>query len=136
MSWQLATTLGLGAWKAYEAYKFAKNPVGYSQSHGLLGDPPITFGSNKERKAGSISTNKRDIRDPIMPRRYSKKRGGKKNGVYQGNKVPGRNGYIKRGTAPGIKTFKKKIRTKSAKKGGSSRLFDMVAPPILSLIHI
>ena len=136
MSWQLATSLGLGAWKAYEAYKFAKDPVGYSQSHGLLGDPPITFGSRKKQRVKSFPSN-RSVGKKLykesdeMPSygRKSRKTGGKR-GVYQGKRVPGRNSYIKRGSAPGIKAYKKKVRTKSAKRGGSSRLFDMVAPPL------
>ena len=66
-----------------------------------------------------------------MPKKYAKKRRSPQGGVYQGKRVPGRSGYIKRGSAPGIKTFKKKIRTKSAKRGGSSKLFDMVAPPLV-----
>ena len=141
MSWQLATSLGLGAWKAYEAYKFAKDPVGYSQSHGLLGDPPITFGSRKKQKTskplwtGSKLEKKgfkklyKDTDEMPSYGRKTRKRGGK-GGVYQGKRVPGRNGYIKRGSAPGIKTYKKKVKTKSAKRGGASRLFDMVAPPL------
>ena len=141
MSWQLATSLGLGAWKAYEAYKFAKDPVGYSQSHGLLGDPPITFGARKKQKTskplwtgsklekkGSKKLYKDSDEMPSYGRK-SRKRGGK-GGVYQGKRVPGRNGYVKRGSAPGIKSYKKKVKGKSAKRGGASRIFDMVAPPL------
>lgn len=141
MSWQLATKLGLGAWKAYEAYKFAKDPVGYSQSHGLLGDPPITFGSRKKQKTSkSLWTHSKlekrgskklykDTDEMPSYGRKSRKRGGK-GGVYQGKRVPGRNGYVKRGSAPGIKSYKKKVKGKSAKRGGASRIFDMVAPPL------
>lgn len=141
MSWQLATGIGLGAWKAYEAYKFARDPVGYSQSHGLLGDPPITFGSRKKQKTakplwtGSKLEKKgskklyQDSEEMPSYGRKSRKRGGK-GGVYQGKRVPGRNGYVKRGSAPGIKSYKKKVKGKSAKRGGASRIFDMVAPPL------
>ena len=99
MSWQLATKLGLGAWKAYEAYKFAKDPVGYSQSHGLLGDPPITFGSRKKQKTSkSLWTHSKlekrgskklykDTDEMPSYGRKSRKRGGK-GGVYQGKRVP------------------------------------------------
>lgn len=136
MSWQAAAGIGLGAWKAYEAYKFAKDPFKYAQSWGFGGDPPITFGSRKRQRVKSFPANNSKAKklynedNEQMPygRKSRRKPGGK--GVYQGKRVPGRNGYTKRGSAPGIKTFKKKVKGKSAKGGGASKLFDMVAPPL------
>lgn len=129
------------AWGVYEAHKALvnqlKRPSTSSRFYSKLGDvysDAYSFGSRKKQRIKSFpiknSKSKKLYSDSVdMPSFGRKqKKGGK--GVYQGNRVPGRNGYVKRGTAPGIKTFKKKLRTKSAKKGGSSRLFDMVAPPI------
>ena len=81
---------------------------------------PLWTGSKLEKKGSKKLYNDSDE----MPSygRKIRKRGGK-GGVYQGKRVPGRNGYVKRGSAPGIKSYKKKVKGKSAKRGGAARIF-------------